>query len=829
RVPAYGGPLSGPEVAMRVIVDDAKLEQGFSYLNAPLKLVSVSPRPDGPLSAGEAVRVVFSEPVAIDVAVPSVVCAGCTFESTLETTRFPDDTLVLTSSPEWPLGEFNIDISVDSVRDGDDSPENVSLIAVYSGVGECSRDPSWGTLGTELLGPGSLNWAEDAGLGTLWAAGSDRSGSDEAGVVYRLQRTGGPDPAFGDGGRVLFPQAGEDTQVIDGAALDDGVALLLTGPSGPRVEILTSSGASSAAFATPELAAAQQLAADRSGRLLVAGNGQVAAYAADGSSDPSFGTNGVVRLSDLRDALEAMNVGDLQIQGNGALVLAGTDTQGRAVVVRLNPDGSLEGGLDSVEPGTSSAQGVLIRGDGRIAVFGSIRVRGDEEGAMWQFNPDGSPDTSFTPNGRFTQSDALLTVNDETQWLRGFEQEDGSVVIAGNTVPPTGTRIGLWVLTADGRALSAFNREERALELSRLAGADGSDQVRDMVQLDGQAVLVGSSRDASDATVATATAIEPQCTVPSVSAVYAVPAPDGTISFSGDEAAAGTAAEPTSLAEGLDRVRTSGGELRLIAGTYRLEDGDPDLSLDISPLDGTVTHVEVLGGYGTDGARDPTATTAILDERTSGESVIVVSGTGTQLIVFDRISLTNGELLNSKSILAGRQETRLIVRSMTFGLRGLSTQAAGVEHRRAEGSVVAIDNSFVFVSGLTAQFSRVAGVRTDADTSLYAARNVFSGRGREGTGTGQWVTGVETFASAPGSVWIRDSVFLMGAGDTGLQSGDTVAAARLGGDATFTQNTVTLLGAQEQIGVQTNSITGDRLIVGNTFSPAEASTFRHDA
>ncbi|MEM6531059.1 MAG: hypothetical protein AAF654_00480 [Myxococcota bacterium] len=505
--------------------------------------------------------------------------------------------------------------------------------------------------------------------------------------------------------------------------------------------------------------------------------------------------------------------------------------------IRLNPDGSLDpafsGGVVA-ESVVSAADGLLIRASGAITVIGSVRVRGLEEGAIWQYNSDGTSDTSFTPSGRFSQSDALLPIYEGTRWRRAYEQIDGSLVVAGNFTRatfPAGNTIGLWVLTADGRSLSAFNRGERRLELNRLALAEGFDRVEDMIEFEGRPLLVGASEDPSMTLQSAATAIESSCTTPAVNAIYAVPAPgDGSTSFIGDDARAGTAADPTSLREGLARVQATGGELRLVSGTYRLSSTDPSIDVDLVPNTATVRTVEIVGGYSSpSGDRDAANPTLISDDRSSGATTFVLSGTSTQTIAFDGVEFRSGDLANSRSIEVGVNDTRVVVSRGAFELRGSSFQGYGINHERNNGSVAVVDSLFDFPTGLAPANATLVGVNVNSATELYVARNAFSGRGRPGISSGQTVIAVRTGFATTEPVWIRDNVIQLGAGGTTPQTNDAAYGAQLGGNAVFMNNRVELQGAHTQTGVLTQSIQGDRLIVGNTFAPLEGPIFRQDA
>jgi len=172
------------------------------------------------------------------------------------------------------------------------------------------------------------------------------------------------------------------------------------------------------------------------GKIVVAGgmNGNflVARYSSAGVLDTTFDGDGVALL-DLGATDTALS---LAIQSNGRIVVAGSS--GGFAVVRLNPNGSLDstfghGGIVLGNYGGSGigarANAVAIDRDGRIVIAGSsgdAGVNGGGNFGVARLNAEGTFDTSFSGDGRFTRdfggvdSAAALAL-----------RSDGRIVVAG--------------------------------------------------------------------------------------------------------------------------------------------------------------------------------------------------------------------------------------------------------------------------------------------------------------------------------------------------------------------------------------------------------------
>ena len=102
------------------------------------------------------------------------------------------------------------------------------------------------------------------------------------------------------------------------------------------------------------------------------------------------------------------------LQSDGKIPLAGsTHSPSDGFVfalARYNPDGSLDpsfsgdGLVTTAFPGAEHSWGtsVAVQSDGKILVAGRVYSAGDNDFAVWCYNADGSPDTTFNGNGLFT-------------------------------------------------------------------------------------------------------------------------------------------------------------------------------------------------------------------------------------------------------------------------------------------------------------------------------------------------------------------------------------------------------------------------------------------
>jgi len=227
------------------------------------------------------------------------------------------------------------------------------------------------------------------------------------------------------------------------------------------------------------------------GRIVVPGSGGagedfiVARVGPDGSPDPSFSGNGFADFP-LGTGLDEAD--DVARQVDGKIVAAGFTSDAadvsKGAVVRLNPDGGLDGsfatgGLATIDAGgtTNVVTKLLIQPDGKIVAAGYGGPGLD--GVVTRLNSDGLPDSSFDGDGRATFDFGGTNYVDAIA-----RQSDGKLVVLGWT-----SGGGMWLirLNVDGSPDTSFDGDGRK-PLPLATGDFGYDV---LVQPDGKLVLIG--------------------------------------------------------------------------------------------------------------------------------------------------------------------------------------------------------------------------------------------------------------------------------------------------------------------------------------------------
>jgi uncharacterized delta-60 repeat protein len=157
------------------------------------------------------------------------------------------------------------------------------------------------------------------------------------------------------------------------------------------------------------------------------------ALAADGSLDPTFGTNGIV-ITDLGSNTDSGNA--VILQSDGKIIMAGSAQLDAAnpfhrtpIIVRYHSNGTVDtsfgaGGGIITEVGSFSGSKIAIQSDGKLIVAGSSQ--GDF--ALARYNSNGSLDTSFGQNGIAT----LHFLDDSSERCSDVAiQSDGRIILAG--------------------------------------------------------------------------------------------------------------------------------------------------------------------------------------------------------------------------------------------------------------------------------------------------------------------------------------------------------------------------------------------------------------
>jgi uncharacterized delta-60 repeat protein len=201
-------------------------------------------------------------------------------------------------------------------------------------------------------------------------------------------------------------------------------------------------------------------------------------YADPGDLDTTFSVDGMQTTDFFVDSDGAQGVA---IQADGKIVAAGFASNGANdldfALARYNSNGTLDGNFDADGRVTTDFQndsdqivGIAIQPDGKIVVAGAVvTASGEQDVAVARYNTDGSPDTSFSGNGRVTTDirgdDAALAVT---------LQADGKIVVAGFSyiTAPESANFALVrynsngtldvTFDGDGVVLTDFNNDEDA-------------------------------------------------------------------------------------------------------------------------------------------------------------------------------------------------------------------------------------------------------------------------------------------------------------------------------------------------------------------------------
>ncbi len=289
-----------------------------------------------------------------------------------------------------------------------DTPDQVEFSPVWSPDGDGivyeSCAPTLTDCAIHILDP-------DEGSDTQVMTGVDGgTGSVDWQPLRRHRTPGALDLSFGSGGKVLTD--------ISGASFDRADALSLR-PHGKVIAVGSSNAAGSFDFA-------------------------LARYDANGSLDPSFGQGGIVLTDFFAASFDLAR--SIAIQRDGKIVVAGFSRPtgfgpSLLALARYHANGRLDESFGSdgkvvADLGGSNLLGgaLAIQRDGKIVAGGDSMAGGSNDFALFRFERDGSPDTSFGSDG--------MVVTD-----LGNSSFD---VIAGLTIQPEGRIVVVGWSTAGG-------------------------------------------------------------------------------------------------------------------------------------------------------------------------------------------------------------------------------------------------------------------------------------------------------------------------------------------------------------------------------------------
>jgi uncharacterized delta-60 repeat protein len=156
-------------------------------------------------------------------------------------------------------------------------------------------------------------------------------------------------------------------------------------------------------------------------------------YRPDGSLDPGFGTSGVATL--LNPAY-GMRPATVTVQPDGKIVVAGTaeNSTDDFLVARVNSNGTIDdtfanGGYRATDFAGQGdhAYAVLVQPDGKIVAAGTSTVGGDTDFSVARYTASGSPDGSFSGDGRIT-----FGFGGDEECRDMALQDDGKIVVVGD-------------------------------------------------------------------------------------------------------------------------------------------------------------------------------------------------------------------------------------------------------------------------------------------------------------------------------------------------------------------------------------------------------------
>jgi uncharacterized delta-60 repeat protein len=267
-------------------------------------------------------------------------------------------------------------------------------------------------------------------------------------AVLRLRPDGSVDPTFSGDGKKVFSW-GSLSRATGVIPLPNG-KIVVTGFSGPetgnvKAARLTAAGALDATFGTGGIATADfagddfglAAALQRNGRIVIAGTsrptlsndpatGIVARLRANGVLDPDFDGDGRKTLPGMTTASAVV------VQPDRKILVAGyPPDHAEMMVMRLNPDGTPDptlggDGTATIDFGDQDdfCNAMALQPDGKIVLAG---YAAGGIVAVARLNSDGSPDGTFSTDGR-----ATIDFGDVTFGNAVALQKNGRIVVAGD-------------------------------------------------------------------------------------------------------------------------------------------------------------------------------------------------------------------------------------------------------------------------------------------------------------------------------------------------------------------------------------------------------------
>lgn len=368
--------------------------------------------------------------------------------------------------------------------------------------------------------------------GKIVVAGRYWIGTDWDSFVLRLNANGTLDTSFGTGGKVTFSvSAGENCYdypqavavqpdgkiVVAGSAFMDATRHydVFAARINPNGTFDTSFGSTGLiVFATTNLDAAEAIALQPDGKILLAGSYQpsewyvlVMRLNTNGSLDTTFDSDGklIFGFGGVPPCSTCRSLGyALALQTDGKIIVGGRDgdgSNGDFFLARMDSDGSNISKVKTPVSLEDTIMSLAIQADGKIIAAGYSVTSYDprlSDMVVLRYNTDLSLDTTFDSDGKQT-----IHSGDQSGATTVLVQSDGKLLVSGYADAAAGASgdIALVRLTSSGALDTTFSGDGQATTNIGLGSYGGDTAYAAALQPDGKVVVVGSSGDVSGLTL----------------------------------------------------------------------------------------------------------------------------------------------------------------------------------------------------------------------------------------------------------------------------------------------------------------------------------------
>jgi uncharacterized delta-60 repeat protein len=301
--------------------------------------------------------------------------------------------------------------------------------------------------------------------GKLIVGGFARKGFHRPLALARYHADGSLDTGFGDQGTTITDFIPEGYSPVNDIALQSDAGIIIAsalrfesdydypGAFDRLVVRYTADGHLDQSFAGGHLTkdffggddVAQRVLIQPDGKIIVAGTftstspqSFIERLNADGTTDASFGDNGVILAPFKEKRAQAVTLarqadGKLLLAASVSFAVAQDDVARQIALTRLNADGTPDasfgnGGIAVEDLASNNRVGdLLVQPDGKLVVVGNSNVSTRTSSlALLRFNADGARDDEF-------QSSAAREITGYTEANAAVMQSDGKIIVAGTT------------------------------------------------------------------------------------------------------------------------------------------------------------------------------------------------------------------------------------------------------------------------------------------------------------------------------------------------------------------------------------------------------------